>query len=112
MRVGNSAAGLHEEISFAGDRVVISNNSLERGDLGIEEVGTKVEGAVGGDMAVLQGSGRVEFGLGVVTAKSGSAQGDGRKGKLNRGGKRIPVGLEFWRVRSCRQVNVEIVDLQ
>ena len=63
-------------------------------------------------MTVFEGGGGVEFGGCVVTAQSGIAQSDGMEGKLERGGKRIPVRLEWVGVGGGGNIDVEIVDLQ
>ena len=96
VRIGEAAGGLDGKIGVAGDGIVVSGERLEVSEIGVVEVGVDREGAVAGEMAVFERGGGVEFGGSVVAAQSGVAQSDGLEGKLERGGKRIPMCVERW----------------
>ena len=112
MRIGEGACGLHENIGLAGDGIVVSGDGLEGSEIEVVEVGAKTESAVAGEMAMLESGGSVEFGGSVVTPQRGVVKGDGMEGKLNRGGKRIPLCFELTGVGCGGEGDVEIVDLQ
>src|SRR5271167_1872584 len=68
VRIGESTACLNEEISLAGDGIVISGEGLEVGQVGVVDVGAEVEKAVSREMALLERSGGVKYHDRVVTA--------------------------------------------
>ena len=104
--------GAQRKIGLAGDGVVVPGEGLERREVIVVKRGAEGEWTVAREMAVLERGGRVEFGRSVAAAESGAAKSDSAEGKLNRGGKRIPVGLKSARSGGGGQVDVEIVDLQ
>src|SRR5258708_29994440 len=96
VRVGGRSAGLHGQVSLTGNRVVISREPLEVGNVSAAHVGAQVEDAVTGEMAVVEAGRGVEIdGRGVMT-QDGVTQSDGSKGNLDRRGKRIPVTLKWF----------------
>ena len=73
---------------------------------------SEVESTVSGEMAVLESGGGVEFSGSIAMAQSRVMQSNGAEGKLDGGGKRIPVGLEGLRLGSGGHGEIEIVDQQ
>src|SRR5580704_730701 len=112
VRIGKGSGSLHEQIGFAGNGIVVSGKSRDCGEIDAEEVGSKSESAVTGEVPVLESSRGVEFGGGIVAAQNRVAEGDGMEGKLDGGGKRIPMRLEWMGAGCGGQGDIEIVDFQ
>src|ERR1700730_11578673 len=112
MRIGDGAAGLYGKIGFAGDGIVVSDESLDRREICVMKVGSEIEDALAGDVAMLESGGSVEPGESVLTAQSGAAKGNRIEGKLDHRRKRIPVRLKVTRVGGGGQGNVEVIYLQ
>src|SRR5271156_6507535 len=111
-RIGNGARSLNRKISFSEDGIVVSSERLQVSDIDVEEVRAQSESAVASEMAVLERCGSIEFGGSVVMAQGRVVQRDAIEGKLNRGGKRIPLRFEFRSVGCGGQSDVEIINLQ
>src|SRR5712671_1148512 len=60
MWIGDGAAGLHGNIGLAGDGIAVSRESLDGGEICVMKVGSEVEDALAGDVAMLESGGRVE----------------------------------------------------
>src|SRR5580700_5326371 len=112
VRIGEAAAGLDGKIGVAEDGIVVAGESLEETDIGVVEVGAQAKSAVAGEMAVLERGGGVEFSRSVTPAQRGVVQRDGLEGKLDGGGKRVPLRVELMGVGGGGQGDLEIVDLE
>jgi len=108
--IGKSSRSLDEKIGFAGDGITVPGKRLQRGHFGVVQVGAESEIAVPGEMAMQQGGGGLEFRRSVVAAQGGVAQRDGFEGGLDRGGKRIPMGLKGVGAGGRGNVDVKIFD--
>ena len=103
---------MHEKIGVAGDGIVVSGEVQDRCEFGVLEVGAEGERTVAGKVPMLESGGGVEFGGGVVPAQNGIVKSDRLEGHFDRGGKRIPVGLEWMSVGRGGEGHVEIFDQQ
>ena len=109
VRIGEGAGGLDGKIGVAEDGIVIAGQSLEETDIGVVEVGAQAKSVVAGEMAVLEPGGGVEFSRSVTPAQRGVVERDGLEGKLDGGGKRVPLRVELMGVGRGGQGDLEIV---
>ena len=68
MWIGDGAAGLYGDIGLAGDGIAVSRESLDGGEICVMKIGSEIEDALAGDVAVLESGGSVEPGGSVFTA--------------------------------------------
>jgi hypothetical protein len=112
VRIRKSSGALHEKISRTRDGIVVPQQSLDRRNIGVVDIGTQGESAVAGEMTVLKRDCGVKTRGRVIAAQGRVVKCDALEGKLDRCGKRIPLGLKGMGPGRSGKRYVEIVGLQ